>query len=309
VKKHGDFWQHSTVDRMLRNEFYAGIYRYGKRNWIKTNPNTGEGYWVTNDPENVQTVMLPEHMAIVGVPKFQAVQKRLEKSKQLFYDNQTGARFLLSGIFKCGKCGHAMAGRYDAPYRTYGCGAMPYIECPNKKNSLNADDVEGSVWNALQQALMHDDHLEKLIRKHHAGTSGERARIEQRLEVIQQLIDKHQSSIVGLTSDLRELGDVSGEARNIIRREIDALSRSIEDLKTESGGLIYQLYPLSEDFEIEIKEYVERILGNLENPVSWEWKRQVLEAFDVEVVWHGEKNLETIITLFKGTYGVPLRNS
>ncbi|MGD9147756.1 MAG: recombinase family protein, partial [Anaerolineae bacterium] len=92
-------WARSPIHRMLRNETYAGVWRYGKAKQV-------DGRWTKNPEEHLLEVEVP---AIVPRQLWEAAQTRLAQNKSSGHWNRKH-NYLLSSRVTCGTCGLKMAG-------------------------------------------------------------------------------------------------------------------------------------------------------------------------------------------------------
>ncbi|MBM4396836.1 MAG: recombinase family protein [Deltaproteobacteria bacterium] len=124
-------WVASTVRAMLHNERYAGIWKFGEREWVRV-PGTNKRTPRLRDRRDVIRVERPE-LRIVDPQVWVAVQERLAGVRARYTRNPDGSpkgrsipgkatRYLLSGVLTCGECGSALTVTGTAPdSRTYRC--------------------------------------------------------------------------------------------------------------------------------------------------------------------------------------------
>lgn len=82
---------------MLRNETYAGVWHYGRRNATQSK---------VNAPEDVLAVDVP---ALVGRQLWEAAQERLTYNRETSRRNRRN-EYLLAGRVKCGGCNAKVGG-------------------------------------------------------------------------------------------------------------------------------------------------------------------------------------------------------
>lgn len=93
--------------------------------------------------------------AIIAPEVFAAVQAQLARNKALAQRNRKYDYLLSGGRLRCGRCGLAMTGEAPLGSRRYRCSSRATFMDPAKRcrGYVNADDVEGRVWQAIEQVL------------------------------------------------------------------------------------------------------------------------------------------------------------
>jgi Recombinase/Resolvase, N terminal domain len=109
----GGAWTFQTINKILQNQFYVGVYVRDKVRKIR-NPNTGKRVPRPVAPEDWVTVEMP-HLRIVDQDLWDAAQAvRQERASKTFGNKQveraTVARRLhpFAGLFRCAECGGKM---------------------------------------------------------------------------------------------------------------------------------------------------------------------------------------------------------
>ena len=120
----------STVSKILRNPFYAGVYVYGRRETRTTivdgKPIKTGGHAL---PIKQWKVLIPNHHeAYISWDESVAIQQQLPKNNNKHSAAATGAPkrgpALLTGLLRCGKCGRKFNVRYkgvDSKTPRYSC--------------------------------------------------------------------------------------------------------------------------------------------------------------------------------------------
>lgn len=162
--RRGAMWATSTIHRILTNQTYNGMTFYGKR---KTDPETGE---VSPRPKEQWTIVEGEHDAIIDAEMFNAVQHVLGATK--VKPTKKGRAYLLSGLLKCGYCGHAMVGNsFTKPsgkrYAYYKCSArLQKGTAACQGQSARANELEEQIVHYISSLAKNTDFLsskEKMI--------------------------------------------------------------------------------------------------------------------------------------------------
>lgn len=106
TNRNNKIWRHNTISRMLRNPLYMGRRRYNLAD--ENNKLKSMEEWKLQ-PFNKDIVIIPEDT-------FMKVQELIEKRKSLkgkSIDIPTKSKLLLTGIAKCGYCGHNLKADYS----------------------------------------------------------------------------------------------------------------------------------------------------------------------------------------------------
>ena len=131
-KREAHLWNELTVNRILQNETYAGVWRYGKQRG--TNGKGGK-----RPIEETIAVSVP---TIVDRELWEAEQRQREYNKRMSKRN-CKHDYLLRSMGKCGECGFALAGAPHVAqgklYLYYHCGQrarVPSAQCLRFANDL-----------------------------------------------------------------------------------------------------------------------------------------------------------------------------
>ena len=137
----GAEFNHGTLNRMLSNKSYMGVYHY---NGIEI-------------PGGVP--------AIVSEDTFKVVERRMEKNKHASAKNKAEEKYVLTTKLFCGKC-HTMMVADSAnkkngnTYRYYKCASAKRHECDKK--AVRKEWIEELVLNKVIKVLFDDEALDKI---------------------------------------------------------------------------------------------------------------------------------------------------
>jgi site-specific DNA recombinase len=135
----GGEWRFGAVVRMLSNPAYSGQYVYGMRN--------GERGKVGPPKSTVDGALPP----IVTPKEFQTVQA-LRQARRLKAPRSLASDYLLSGLAKCGNCGHAVSGSMGATKRYYVCtNRILFKQCDC--GYMGADRLETAFLAAVKESV------------------------------------------------------------------------------------------------------------------------------------------------------------
>jgi site-specific DNA recombinase len=166
----GTNWTASTINGnkkrhhgIILNELYVGKLVWNRVKMIK-DPDTGKRISRPNPPEEWNRADA-SRLAIVDQELFETAQKR--KSERSFDapEKQRKARFLLSGLLKCGCCGGglAMKDRDHGRVRIH-CSTMKEAGTCSNRKIFYMDEIEKSVLAGLQRNLKAPILLKEYVR-------------------------------------------------------------------------------------------------------------------------------------------------
>ena len=137
----GKAFNNGTLNRMLGNKSYMGVYHY---NGIEI-------------PGGVP--------AIVSEDTFKAVERRMAKNKHASAKNKAEEKYVLTTKLFCGKCHTMMVGdsaqkKNGNIYRYYKCASAKRHECDKK--AVRKEWIEELVLNKVIKVLFDDEALDKI---------------------------------------------------------------------------------------------------------------------------------------------------
>ena len=137
----GKAFNHGTLNRMLGNKSYMGVYHY---NGIEI-------------PGGVP--------AIVSEDTFKVVERRMAKNKHASAKNKAEEKYVLTTKLFCGKCHTMMVGdsaqkKNGNIYRYYKCASAKRHECDKK--AVRKEWIEELVLNKIIKVLFDDEALDKI---------------------------------------------------------------------------------------------------------------------------------------------------
>ena len=165
-----------TLQNMLKNPIYAGVYAYGKRQVDPRKkrpgrPSTGR---VVTDPRQWHAFIEESFPAYISLEQYETNLRRLAANRARA-EERGAVRHgpsLLQGLLVCGKCGHRMQVRYGGPKKlhTYTCSRMATDYAESYCHYLPGAPLDGFVGQwvlkvlepaALELSLEASEHLEK----------------------------------------------------------------------------------------------------------------------------------------------------
>jgi site-specific DNA recombinase len=282
-------WSRTTVRRILNNEaYYTGVVTLHKYNTEKTHLNK---YITSPDDKYKRTIRPREEWIRLSVPpiiteeEYRAAQRRLANARRRF-DGTPKHKYLLSGLIRCGLCGHTWHG-----FQPRSCGRKYYVctlrspgprpgtdDVRCKAGFVGCDVIDDSVWDVVRGWLESDE----LIKAFNAQQQS-RADIRHQTE-----LDVLRAREVELSreEDLlieRITKETSSRLRAKLDDRLNAVSRELDHIQAQIRELTEgQDQTAATVDEGAIKSVRERIPSVAE--ASWEDKYWAIHALIREIV-------------------------
>jgi site-specific DNA recombinase len=199
----GTNWTSSTINGnkkrhhgIILNELYAGIVVWNRVRMTK-DPDTGRRISRVNPPEEWKRAKAPG-LAIIDKDLFDAARRRKADRSHDAPERQRKAKFLLSGLLKCGCCGGGLSvkDRDHGRVRIH-CSTMREAGTCSNRKIFYMDQIETAVLSGLQQHLKSPHLLKEFARTYQEERerlAGEklrrRSQIESQLGQLQRSIDR-----------------------------------------------------------------------------------------------------------------------
>ncbi len=285
-------WSSATVQHILSNETYAGIWYYGKfanRNGKRiTHP---KHRWL---PVQSPSIITPEIWKM-------AIKKREENFRHS--PRNTRNEYLLSNHVTCTVCGSRMATRSGGGKQHrlyYFCSAAhkKTTQCTNR-NFYRADYIDTAIWNWLKDFLSNpkvaESGLSEFI-KHNRQTVSP---IQERLEIIKSILDDHNTQLKKL-ADLYIKGNFT---RDRLMGRKKKMEGKILALVNEFTQLTEQLQASS--FSPEQTELFRKFLNEISSRLeeadnNFLHRRKVIDFLQVNIglTWNDRKAIARVIFIF-----------
>lgn len=217
----------ASVLRILANEKYTGMYRYGE----------------IEDPDGIP--------AIISADLF----RQAASVKKIRHRAPSGgsAVYLLSGKLFCGKCGHLMTGEYaisktKARHYYYLCLGTKKHECDVKR--IRRDWIEGIVKDQISLLLDSPGFLEQVVQLVLDGTdedlADQQAALDQRLAELDDTRRKHENLLRAIEEGIITPG---------VRSRLSELEDQLDSLRADVEALRLEMHPITrEDVEFSFSE-------------------------------------------------------
>lgn len=164
-------WNEASVHKILTNEAYVGRAYWGKHRRVSKTT------LVLRPCSEWIAIPVP---TIIDEPTFHAVQGQLRRNQEQSPRNRKHA-YLLSGRFRCGRCGRTMTGRAPYGIRRYRCNSLSVLHDAQARcrGSVNADEAETRVWAAVERSLQKPELVAAEVpsNRHTPGSGGQNSSV------------------------------------------------------------------------------------------------------------------------------------
>jgi len=260
-------WRPGRIRGLITNKTYMGVHEYGKRT------------------SNGRPVISRKSPAIVSEEVWRKAQANL-KAHFLFSARSAKNQYLLRGLIKCGLCGRTYIGtaanrpngKREFYYRCNGAHSPSIYgetgRCQSK--SVRGDYLEQQVWSDVETFLRDP---KPVLEQLHARLQSDLKDSEQihsqvaRLEGLAAQKATERSRVICLYRRGR-LTDADVDAQmEEIGNEETALATQLTELRSKVAGADSIGTTIS-----SAQTFLARLRKRLDEPISWEQKRRLLEA-------------------------------
>ena len=275
-------WNERTLRQILKNETYAGVWRYGKR--IGKNGQGG-----ARKLEDTIAVTVP---AIIDRATWQTAQDRLSEMERTASGRRANPRqFLLRGMVHCGKCKCSMCAMKNGKHYAYRCTQRHHrvasvdTKCPQRRVITHI--LENAVWAWVLDIVTDPVKFEARAR---AAMDAEREAMGPRLarlEALPALIAKCDREIAKLA---RTMAGQKGRVLAHLQTQADELNALYDGLTHEQAEIQAEAEAarISEQDLIELVAFMRDASDELKE-ADFELKRATLEMLQTVVVVNGDQ--------------------
>lgn len=265
-------WGTSTVERLLKNETYAG-----------------RSYFKPKDPDTGETVPRDEWIlvpcpAIVAEDTFQRVQEQLKRrAPKVTAPRYTNSRVLLGGVARCGSCGRRLHLCTGKGLRYYKCsGKLKYGACDaGKPMSIREDALDTAVLRSLAERLMTPERFTEVVAEVYARRASTRDRVEDSVRSLRkQLADigRREKNLWELAASLG-LSGVSGFKEKVQDLE-EQKSKLLREVAAQEATLASSIRLIDATEAAAVAEKMKKLIYH----ADVELRRRFVNSFVKEVV-------------------------
>lgn len=294
-------WSPSTVSRILKNETYAGIWRYGKYKHAK-NEKTGKKTLSVKNPSDY--VITLEVTPIIERERFQAAQVLLERNKAFAARNRKGD-YLLSGMGTCGKCGKKV---YVSGSKRKGGGGV-YYRCSVARKMIKGgaccdasnfrmDVVDRAVWDWVKTRLLDEENLKAELESQQQEQARRVAPFRERLAIIDGLLVDNQRQLERLLDLYLESDSMTKDILTDRKQRIEKTIEALEDERAKLAATIEAEFLTQEQAQTILELGREIAATYPEADEDFETKRAILKRLKLQAVFGENKDGEQTVFVY-----------
>lgn len=237
--KRGNKFGKNSLYSILSNEKYTGVYVFNKTQRKGVNGKRN-GHKQKSEEEIIKVEGgMPK---IIDKEVFLQAQEMMKKRKKVPGSHKATTLYLLTGIIRCGECGHAMQGnkrkdKYGNNYISYRCGCRKQKrDCKNKE--IKRDYLEEFVLTELEKHVLNDEAIPALSKELNERLKNKSNDNQEMLNNFRNKLDKVNKEIENILNAI-----MSGIVNNMLKDKLDELERvklnlevKINELSIESNA-------------------------------------------------------------------------
>ena len=237
--KRGNKFGKNSLHGILSNEKYTGVYVFNKTQRKGVNGKRN-GHKQKSEEEIIKVEGgMPQ---IIDKDVFLQAQEMMQKRKKSPGSHKATTLYLLTGIIRCGECGHAMQGnkrkdKYGNDYISYRCGCRKQKrDCKNKE--IKRDYLEEFILTELEKHILNDEAIPVLSKELNERLKTKSNDNHEMLNNLRYKLEKVNKEIENILNAI-----MSGIVNNMLKDKLDELERvkvnlevKINELSTESNG-------------------------------------------------------------------------
>ena len=286
----GTKWHPRTILNILRNHIYMGVTYFNRRQRVHI---SAKRHTYVDRPQSEWAVIDGATPAIVDADLFRTVQARLDQP--LVRPVPPHTRYLLSGFIRCACAGpvsgHELQKNQD--YRYYRCThTAPRANRPRlcDAKGVRVSVLEPRAWDEVCKVIENPETVLNELRARQGRATAIDEEIERVQATIKTLDAQKQRAMRLFTIAEAEDADVKRELVRINKLHLQARSRlaELEGRRAVSA----QFEPMAE----KVTQYCALMRDRL-NDLSFEQKREVLEALQAQFTLEKDGNLRILLVL------------
>ena len=284
------YWNRTNVKRLLINRVYLGILVYGKEQ-----SSFAKGIARHRVPKEQWKEVENTHEPIVDRKLFEIVQKKLDESRQKFFET-TGINEdyqpenLVRGLIHCSDCGGAMrmtkfvttlkSGK-KSRYAVYECcrrKSMKEYSCPQR--SIRKGHLDQAIEEAIRYHIRLFLDTEEVVRKLNQKTEVRKtaASLKDKIREMQRKAARFERMNTGIYEDYRD--GILNETEYLAMRK--HYYEKTEQIKEEINRMITEQDSYAEDYRIN-DTVVDLVRKHQDFPVL---TREIVETFIADIKVH-----------------------
>jgi site-specific DNA recombinase len=293
-KRGKTMWGHSTIRRILINEVYAGVWRYGTR------------IAGTTKKRPVEETVTAEVPAIIDRKIWERALAQREHNKE-FSPRNARHQYLLRGLIRCGLCNMMYTGsfcrgrkknqfdpgrRYYSDTRDVEYRVQLEGRCANKP--VRADAIEADVWEEIEELFSDLERLAAQLKEAQQREDQELQSVRDKLQITDELLKDVEEEIHDIAMSMRA---ARGKVLADFEKQQDEVNARYTSLVAQREKHIAQLgqRKLTDEAIETLMRFARDVNEGIQNP-TFEDKRHYLEMLDVKVtITPGHYHLKCVI--------------
>ncbi|HGE7965940.1 TPA: recombinase family protein [Clostridioides difficile] len=219
--KRGNKFGKNSLHGILNNEKYTGVYVFNKtqRKGVDGKRN---GHKQKSEEEIIKIEGGMPQIIDKGV--FKQAQDMIQKRKKTPGAHKATTTYLLTGLIKCGECGHAFQGNkrkdsYGNEYVSYRCGCRKQKrECNNRE--IKRDYLEEFILQELEKNILNDEAIPILSKALNEKLNDKNESNAELLKNLEQKLDKVNKEISNILNAI-----MNGIVNSMLKDKLDELEQ------------------------------------------------------------------------------------
>ena len=219
--KRGNKFGKNSLHGILSNEKYTGVYVFNKTQRKGVNGKRN-GHKQKSEDEIIKVEGgMPQ---IIDKETFNQAQEMMQRRKKSPGAHKATTTYLLTGIIRCGECGHAMQGnkrkdKYGNDYISYRCGCRKQKRACNNRE-IKRDYLETFILQELEKNILNDDAipvLSKALNEKLKESNDNNAELLKNLENKLEKVNKEINNILNAI--------MNGIVNSMLKEKLDELEQ------------------------------------------------------------------------------------
>ncbi|MAF25492.1 hypothetical protein CL634_07975, partial [bacterium] len=250
-------WGRSSIKRILSNTAYYGVQHFNKTERIESTDKAGR--YAKNIKTKVRHRDKKEWIAVevpslIAKDLYDVVQEKLKRNYKM--TRNSGRKYLLSTLVKCGVCNHTYTGYTQAQWESkyYRCNfrqkgkehspdvELNYFKCNNKQ--VSARKIEEVIWSAVTEKVLQPkvikNHIDILKSKKDETKKSFSNKIESlntKIELLEgkkkRILDLYADSVIDKDNYVSKIGEIDLEIKQANGKR-DELINTLSSLNNRS---------------------------------------------------------------------------
>ena len=219
--KRGNKFGKNSLHGILSNEKYTGVYVFNKTQRKGVNGKRN-GHKQKSEEEIIKVEGgMPQ---IIEKETFNQAQEMMKRRKKSPGAHKATTTYLLTGIIRCGECGHAMQGnkrkdKYGNDYISYRCGCRKQKrDCKNRE--IKRDYLETFILQELEKNILNDNAIPALSKALNEKLKVSNDNNVELLKSLENKLDKVNKEINNILNAI-----MNGIVNNMLKDKLDELEQ------------------------------------------------------------------------------------